>query len=72
MKPAEEVRKGKNKLLMELSTLYANGIVSKKEVGALVGKEIADEMEFIHKKAKESLKKGIEYGQKLEKRSVRV
>ena len=70
-KLAEEVHEEKNKLLMELSTLYAKGIVSKKEVGALVGKEIADEMEFVQKKAKESIKRGIDYGNKLKKPGVR-
>ena len=71
-KLAEEVHEEKSKLLMELSTLYANGIVSKKEVEALVGKEIANEMEFVHEKAEESLKKGLEYGRELKKRRIRV
>ena len=71
-KLAEEVHEEKSKLLMELSTLYTKGIVSKKEVEALVGKEIADEMGFVQKKAKESVTEGIKYGRKLKKRSVRI
>ena len=46
-KLAEEVHEEKNKLLMELSTLYAKGMINKNKVEQLVGKEIADEMEFI-------------------------
>ena len=71
-KLAEEVHEEKSKLLMELSTLYANGIVSKKKVEALVGKELADEMRFVREKAEESLKKGLEYGRQLKKRRIRV
>ncbi len=67
-KLAEEVHEEKNKLLMELSTLYAKGMINKNKVEQLVGKEIADEMEFIKKKATESAKKGIEYGKKLRKK----
>ena len=67
-KLAEEVHEEKNKLLMELSTLYAKGMINKNKVEQLVGKEIADEMEFIKKKATESVKKGIEYGKKLRKK----
>jgi len=70
-KLAEEVHEEKNKLLMELSTLYSNGMISKTEIEKLVGKEIADEMEFIKKKSEESVKKGIRYGKKL-KRRIRV
>src|SRR3989338_9036037 len=61
-KLAEEVHEEKNKLLMELSTLYTNGMISKEKIEKLVGKDTADEMEFIKKKAVESAKKGIEYG----------
>ena len=71
-KLAEEVHEEKSKLLMELSTLYARGVVSKKGVEALVGKEIADEMGFVQEKAKESIGKGLEYGRELKKRRVRV
>ena len=58
----------KNKLLMELSTLYANGMISKEKIEKMVGKDIADEMEFIKKKAIESAKKGIEIGRKFRKK----
>ena len=69
---AEEVHEEKNKLLMELSTLYAKGMIDKKKVGQLVGKDIADEMEFIKKKAIESAKKGIEIGRELRKKGVHI
>ena len=72
MKLAEEVHEEKNKLLMELSTSYANGIISKREVEALVGKDIADEMEFVQKKAQDSIAQGIKYGRELKKRSVHI
>ena len=71
-KLAEEVHEEKNKLLMELSTLYANSMISKNKIEQLVGKDIADEMEFIKKKAIESAKKGIEYGRKLRKKGVHI
>ncbi|MEK6983703.1 MAG: hypothetical protein AABX33_03955 [Nanoarchaeota archaeon] len=66
-KLAEEVHEEKNKLLMELSTLYANGMINKGKIEKMVGKEVADEMEFIKKKAIESVKKGIEIGRKFRK-----
>ncbi|MBI2141535.1 hypothetical protein HYU16_03870, partial [Candidatus Woesearchaeota archaeon] len=39
-KLAEEVHEEKNKLLMELSTLYANGMINKEKIEKLVGKEV--------------------------------
>ncbi len=71
-KLAEEVHEEKNRLLMELSTLYAKGVISKTKIEQLVGKDIADEMEFIKKKAIESAKKGIEYGKKLRKERIHI
>ena len=71
-KLAEEVHEEKNKLLMELSTLYANGMISKNKIEHLVGKDIVDEMEFIKKKAIESAKKGVEYGRKLRKKGIHI
>lgn len=67
-KLAEEVHEEKNKLLMELSTLYANGMISKEKIEKLAGKDIADEMEFIKKKAIESAKRGVEIGRKFRKK----
>ena len=67
-KIAEEVHEEKNKLLMELSTLYANGMISKDKIENMVGKDVADEMEFVKKKAIESAKKGIEIGRKIRKK----
>lgn len=64
-KLAEEAQKEKNRLLMELSTLYAKGMITKQNVEELVGKEIADEMEFIKETAIESVKHGHELGKKM-------
>ena len=66
-KIAEDVNEEKNKLLMELSTLYANGMISKNKIEQLVGKDIADEMESIKIIAEKSVKHGLEYGKKLKK-----
>ena len=71
-KLAEEVHEEKNRLLMELSTLYAKGMISKNKVEQLVGKEIADEMEFIKRKSIESVKKGAEDGKKLRKKEFHI
>lgn len=65
---ADEIHKEKNRLLMELSTLYAKGMITKQNVEDLVGKEIADEMEFIKKMAVESAKMGAEHGKRLRKK----
>lgn len=67
-KLAEDVHEEKNKLLMSLSTQYANGTISKGHVESIVGKNIADEMEFIKSKAEESVKKGAEYGKKFKRK----
>lgn len=64
-KLAEEAQREKNRLLMELSTLYAKGMIKKSDMEKLVGKEIADEMEFIKNKAIESARKGREFGKAL-------
>jgi metal-responsive CopG/Arc/MetJ family transcriptional regulator len=64
-KLAEEVHEEKNKLLMELSTLYANGMMSKDKIEQLVGKQIADEMESIKTIAQKSVKHGLEHGKRL-------
>ena len=64
-KLAKEINDEKNKLLMELGNLYASGMISKDEVAILVGKEIAEEMEFIKNKAGYSIKKGAGYGRKI-------
>lgn len=66
-KLAEEVNEEKNRLLMELSTLYAKGMITKNKIEQLVGKEIADEMESVKIVAEKSAKHGIEYGKKLKK-----
>ncbi len=66
-KLAEEVYKEKNQLLLELGNLYVKGVINKKEVQSLVGKEIADQMESVHKTAKRSMKAGMKYGKKLKK-----
>ncbi len=66
-KLAEEVHEEKNKLLMELGTLYANGVISKEKIEKMVGKDVADEMESIKVVAQKSVKHGSEYGKKLRK-----
>ncbi len=66
-KLAEEVNKEKNRLLMELSTLYSKGMIKKKDIEELIGKEIAEEMEFIKQTTLESNKMGIKLGKKLHK-----
>ena len=66
-KLAEEVHEEKNKLLMELSTLYAGGMINKEKVEKLVGKDIADEMESVKIIAEKSVKYGLEHGKKLKK-----
>ena len=70
-KLAEEVSQEKNRLLLELSTLYAKGMITKKNVEELVGKEIADEMESIKETAIDSIKMGREYGRKLKQKLQR-
>lgn len=67
-KLAEEAQKEKKRLLMELSTLYAKGMITKKQVQELVGKEIAEEMESIKQTAIESIRMGCEYGKKLKQK----
>lgn len=67
-KLAEEAQREKNRLLMELSTLYAKGMITKKNVEELVGKEIAEEMESMKEVAVESIKMGREYGRKRKQR----
>lgn len=64
---AEEVHEEKNKLLMELGTLYANGMISREKIEKSIGREVADEMEFIKGKATESAKKGTEIGRQIRK-----
>ncbi|HLD56694.1 MAG TPA: hypothetical protein VJA47_00200 [archaeon] len=63
-KLAEDVYQEKTRLLMELGTLYVKGIVTKKDVQGIVGKEIADRMEFLTEKSRESVKSGLQYGKK--------
>ena len=65
-KLAEEAQREKNRLLMELSTLYAKGLITKQHVEELVGTEIADEMEFLKRKSIESIRRGRELGRRLQ------
>mgnify|MGYP001619349797 FL=1 len=66
-KLAEEVHKEKGRLLMELSSLYAKGMISKKDVESLVGKEISDQMQSILEVSKRTIKSGKLYGKELKK-----
>ncbi|MBI2106040.1 hypothetical protein HYT56_04355 [Candidatus Woesearchaeota archaeon] len=68
-KLAEEVHKEKNKLLMELSTLYTSGIVSTNQLKMLVGKEIAEEMQSTLQTAKKTVSIGKKYARILKKRT---
>ena len=70
-KLAEEAQREKNRLLMELSTLYAKGLITKQHVEELVGTEIADEMKFIKEAAIESAEMGAEHGKRLRAKSKR-
>ncbi len=70
-KLAEEVHEEKKKLLMELGASFASGFISRQELEKAVGKQVADEMDFIRKKAKESVQKGLQYGKGL-KAKVRI
>lgn len=54
-KLAEEAQKEKTRLLMELSTLYAKGMIKKSDIEKLVGKEIADRMESTLETADKSI-----------------
>ena len=67
LKLAEDVMEEKNRLLMELSTLYVNGIVSKEEIKKLLGEDISNKMDFIKNKSISSVKKGIDYGKKFKR-----
>jgi len=67
IKLAEKINEEKNRLLMELSTLYAKGMIGKRKIEKLVGKDIAEEMKHIKKKSELSIKEGSEYGRKLKK-----
>lgn len=64
-KLAEETQREKNRLLMELSTLYAKGMISKKNIQKLAGKEIAELMESTKNTAERSVKAGKKYGREL-------
>ncbi len=65
-KLAEEAQREKNRLLMELSTLYAKGMITKQKVEELVGTKIADEMEFLKRKSIGSIRQGRELGRRLQ------
>ena len=67
-KIAQEVHEEKNKLLMELSTLFSRGMINKKDVESLVGQKIAQEMESSIEIARKSIKSGADYGRKLKRK----
>jgi metal-responsive CopG/Arc/MetJ family transcriptional regulator len=64
-KLAEEIYEEKSRLLMKLSNLYVKGMITKKEIEFLVGKDIAEQMESIYLAAKKSIAKGAKYGNQL-------
>lgn len=53
-----EVSEEKNRLLVELGTLYSHGALKDKDLRSLVGKEIAEEMKTIKKIAERSMGDG--------------
>ena len=57
-KLAQDVHEEKSKLLMSLSTQYANGIINKSHIAQIVGKDVADEMESVKIIAQKSAKHG--------------
>ncbi|MFH1637924.1 MAG: hypothetical protein ABIB71_05855 [Candidatus Woesearchaeota archaeon] len=65
---AEEVHKEKNRLLLELSTLYAKGMITRKQVKELVGEDVARQMESTQKTASRSIKEGLRYGKRLKRK----
>ena len=67
LKLAENIMEEKNKLLMELGTLYTNNIISKEEIKRLLGEDISNRIEFIRNKSINSLKKGLDYGKKFKR-----
>jgi hypothetical protein len=71
-KLAEEAQKEKQRLLMELSTLYAKGMITKENLNELVGKDIADEMESVKETTSLSMKMGQKYGKKLRQKPLDI
>ncbi|KXB06067.1 hypothetical protein AKJ52_02610 [candidate division MSBL1 archaeon SCGC-AAA382C18] len=57
-KLAEQVFEEKKRLLLELSTMYADGAITEEEIEEMVGGKMAREMEFVKSKSRKSLKKG--------------
>ena len=64
-KIAEDVHEEKNKLFMEVGTLFAQDKITKQEVERRVSKQIADEMEEVRDLADESARRGLEHGKRL-------
>lgn len=57
-KLAEHIFEEKKRLLQDLSTMYADGVITEEKVKKMVGEKMAEEMEFVGTKSRESLAKG--------------
>ena len=67
LKLAENIMEEKNRLLMELVNLYTSNVISKQEIKKLLGEDISNRIEFIRSKSVNSLKKGLNYGNKIKR-----
>ncbi len=56
-----EVAKEKERLLMELGTLYAQGRISKADLVEMVGESLSDEMELVKIKTEQSWAGAMKY-----------
>ena len=61
---AKSVSEDKNRLLMELGNLYVDGVLSKRDVERIVGKDVADRMEVLAEIAEKSVSEGVLYAKK--------
>ena len=61
---SKDIFEEKKKLLMELSKLYVNGLISEEEITNLVGRKTADRMKSLRSHAHKSASAGLKYGKK--------
>jgi len=61
---AKSVSEDKNQLLMELGNLYVDGVLSKRDVERIVGKDVADRMKVLAEIAEKSVSEGVAYAKK--------
>ncbi|MBI4330458.1 MAG: hypothetical protein HY673_04155 [Chloroflexi bacterium] len=65
---SREVALTKERLLLELGTLFAYGKIRKDDLEELVGKEYAEEMDYIKKKAERSFEEAARIGRLISSR----